>query len=374
MNQRSLHIVCHNVPWPADHGGFFDLFYKIKALREKGISIKLHCFQYGKPADDHLKEFCSEVHYYERKIGMGAISLRLPYIVNSRLNPELLRNLQRDNDPILLEGIHCCGYVRELMSNQRSVLLRLHNVEHHYYSKLAGHEKNILRKAYYAFESILLKRFENNLPKSLPVLPVSKKDEHYYRDILGFPNTMFLPVFIPFRIRQDIAGPGDFALYHGNLAISENEKAVEWMLENIREVNLMIAGRDPSSRLRNLIRRKANITLVANPSDAELEKLISNAQVNVLPSFNSTGLKLKLIHALFRGNHCITNEEGAVGSGVEDIVAKGPNDQLPELVKKFMKLSFTESELNRRNILLQTLFDNAKNADWLIQLIWKRYQ
>jgi hypothetical protein len=45
---KTLHIICHDVPWPADYGGVVDLFYKIKALHDEGVKIKLHCFDYGR--------------------------------------------------------------------------------------------------------------------------------------------------------------------------------------------------------------------------------------------------------------------------------------------------------------------------------------
>ena len=35
-NEKKLHIICHDVPWPADYGGVVDLFYKLK-LEDKII-------------------------------------------------------------------------------------------------------------------------------------------------------------------------------------------------------------------------------------------------------------------------------------------------------------------------------------------------
>ena len=48
MEERHLHIICLDVPYPVDYGGVFDLFYKIKTLHELGIKIHLHCFEYGR--------------------------------------------------------------------------------------------------------------------------------------------------------------------------------------------------------------------------------------------------------------------------------------------------------------------------------------
>src|SRR5688572_11291711 len=95
--QKLLHIICHDVPWPADYGGVVDLFYKIKALHDEGVKIKLHCFDYGRGHQDELSKYCEEVNYYQRLSKWKSISLSKPYIVRSRENPLLLENLLKDD-------------------------------------------------------------------------------------------------------------------------------------------------------------------------------------------------------------------------------------------------------------------------------------
>ena len=64
---KHLHIVCHDVPWPVDHGGYADLFYKIIALYNSGIKIHLHCFTSGRGKAEELNKYCYSVNYYKRK-------------------------------------------------------------------------------------------------------------------------------------------------------------------------------------------------------------------------------------------------------------------------------------------------------------------
>ena len=54
--------------------------------------------------------------------------------------------------------------------------------------------------------------------------------------------------------------------------------------------------------------QNSNTRLVANPTEQELNELIKEAQINILPSFNVTGIKIKLMNALYNGRHCITND------------------------------------------------------------------
>ena len=59
-----------------------------------------------------------------------------------------------------------------------------------------------------------------------------------------------------------------------------------------------------------------------------MQDLISKAQVNILPSFNCTGVKLKLLNALFNGRHCIVNQDAVEGTGLESTchIATGADD------------------------------------------------
>src|SRR5436190_4283124 len=90
---KHLHIISLNVPYPVDYGGVYDLFYKLPALKQQGIKIHLHCFEYGRGEQPALNEYCEKVYYYKRLSGLSGLSLHLPYIVASRKNEKLLQRL-----------------------------------------------------------------------------------------------------------------------------------------------------------------------------------------------------------------------------------------------------------------------------------------
>jgi hypothetical protein len=374
-SEKRLHIICHAIPWPADYGGVVDLFYKIKALHAEGVKIKLHCFLYGERKEqDELNNYCEVVYYYKRLTGWKGMSISKPYIVQSRANPLLLKNLLLDDDPVLMEGIHCTAFLPELINQNRKVFLRLHNVESVYYSKLFRYEKKLFRKIYLLNESVFLKKYEKRLPEDLPVFSVSQNDAGHYADYFKKNNVNYLPVFIPNTGVKGIEGMGDYCLYHGNLAIAENEKAAIWLLKNVfSKINFpfVIAGRNPSARLKRKADKIKNARILANPSGIEIDELIAKAQIHVLPSFNNTGVKLKLINALFNGRHCVVNEAAVEGSGLDAACHIGINaNAIASIITQLYHLPFTEEELNLRKKLLPALFDNQKNARRLIQWIW----
>jgi hypothetical protein len=108
---KELHLISFNVPYPADYGGVIDVFYKIKALKKAGVKVHLHTFQYGREEADILSSLCEEVYYYKRKLYKDPFFSKLPYIVATRANDELLSNLLKDRHPIIFEGIHCCYFI-----------------------------------------------------------------------------------------------------------------------------------------------------------------------------------------------------------------------------------------------------------------------
>ncbi|MBO9661174.1 MAG: mannosyltransferase, partial [Chitinophagaceae bacterium] len=129
MNKH-LHIVCLDTPWPADYGGAIDMMNRIMNLHELGIRIHLHYFNYNeRGTPNELNQFCESIHVYPRETFRNSFSFKTPFIVASRINDELIQRLSADNYPILLEGIHCTGILRNMDISDRKVIIRMHNEE-----------------------------------------------------------------------------------------------------------------------------------------------------------------------------------------------------------------------------------------------------
>ncbi len=371
---KHLHIITHDVPWPADYGGVVDLFYKIKSLHTLGIKIHLHCYHKGKEPQQELLKYCVSVDYYKRKQHLAAFSLINPYIVQSRSDKKLLQRLQQDDYPVLMEGIHCTYLLKKGLLKGHKTFVRLHNVEYKYYRQLAKHETNILKKIYYLHESILLKKYEHAIANKAVFWPVSIDDTDLYKRKFHAQQIDFLPVFLPWKEISTKPGKGCFCLYHGNLEINENEKAADWLLNNVfdtLEIPFVIAGRNPSLPLQTLAHAHMHTCMTVNPTDADMQDMISKAQVNILPSFNKTGVKLKLMNAMFNGRHCLVNEAGIEGTGLEGLchVAGSAADFKKKIAGLFQQ-EFTEAQLLQRKESLEHLYNNEKNARQLIAWIY----
>lgn len=373
MPEKHLHIVCLDVPYPVDYGGVVDLFYKIRALHAAGILIHLHCFEYGRGEQPELNKYCAEVHYYQRNKGHKGFSNCVPYIVASRSSEALIERLLQDDYPILLEGIHCTWPLYSDQLSGRKIMLRLHNVECAYYRQLFRHERSLLKKLYFYHESRLLKRYEAQLANRVPIIAVAENDVLLYKEQFGAAAITYLPVFVPFQQIESEEGVGTYCLYHGNLSVAENEKAAIWLLEKVfckLKIPFIIAGKNPSSRLKRIAQQRCHTCLVENPSEQEMHDLIARAQINVLPSFNATGVKLKLLNALYNGRHCVVNEAAVAQTGLESACHIGNNPRaFQEIIMQLYRHVFSEEEIRLREKLLSSTYDNDYNARELIRMI-----
>lgn len=370
-----LHIVCLDVPYPVDYGGVFDLFYKIKSLSEAGVSIHLHCFEYGRGPQAILNNYCVEVNYYNRIKGFSSLPFATPYMVLSRANEALLNRLRQDNYPVLLEGIHCTYFLSTGQLPGSRCYVRLHNVEFQYYRQLAHTSTSFFKKLYFFWESRVLKKYERSLKDKATFWTVTPKDRDVFIDQFGYTRIDYLPLYLPEYNPDWIGGKGNYCLYHGNLSVPENEQAAVWLLKNVfNKVHMpfIIAGKNPTEHLKKLAHEYDHVCIVSNPDEKEMQELIKKAHINILPSLNETGIKLKLINALYNGRHCLVNSAGVDGSGLNEccVIANSAED-MQRQVNRLFNEAYTEKDFRMRMEKLRSTFNNEGIAQQMIASIFK---
>jgi glycosyltransferase involved in cell wall biosynthesis len=365
-----VHIVCLDAPAPPDYGGAIDMFFKIKELA-KSCEVILHYFNYNKKRGiQGLETYCREIHSYERKTILQSFPFRTPYIINSRINNLLIDRLNKDVYPVLLEGIHCCGIIPYL-SKHRKIVARMHNDEAEYYQKLAATEKNIFKKLYHLNEARLLEKYQRHLHDNIPLACVSHSDIEVFRKKYNKRHSYYIPSFTPWQQLIPLEGAGNYCLYHGNIGVSENRKMAEWLIKNVfagSGISFRIAGK--TAKVLSDFSKYDNIHLHSDPSDEDLDDLIRNAHVNILPSLNNTGLKLKMLHALFMGRHCITNDAGVDGTDLRAAVnIANTAEEYRSAIAELFATPFTNAMAVQRQPLLD-IYSNEKNAIALTALLY----
>ena len=346
------------------------MYYKVKALAAAGIKIVLHYFDYHDRDISPLTPYCIEINAYKRKSILQCRSLALPYIICSRINERLITRLNEDEFPVLLEGLHCAGVLPYLQKQSR-VKLRMHNDEAVYYHSLAALEKNSLKKRYFSLEAKRLQQFQSRMQKDIGIFCLAETDMHILQQKHQFKALHFVPCFIPWQQVSGQTGKGNYCLYHGNLAVSENEAAALWLIKNVfsqTKIPFVIAGNGISAELRSVAKNQKHIKLLNNLPVDELNGVIRDAHINILPSVNNTGVKLKLLHAVLEGRFCITNDNGINGSGISGVHVANTPEAYIRLVEDLYKQDFTSDHIAERKPV-EVLYNNKANAEKLIRLL-----
>lgn len=374
MPEKHLHIISFDIPYPPNYGGVIDVFYKIKALHSAGIKIHLHCIEYpGRDRTTELNKYCFSVDYYRRKTGILSALSQKPYIVSSRRSKNLMETLVKDDYPILFEGLHSCYYLNDKRLRKRFKIYRESNIEHRYYINLCKAERNLLNKTYYLTESIKLKAYQNTLRHADLMLAVSKSDTEYLKSKFPKNHIEYLPSFHANNDFNIEAGKGDYVLYHGNIEVPENALAAEFLLKNVfndLSIPLIIAGMNPPEKIIRLAEQFNKTSIIANPDDQEMFSLIQNAQINILITFQATGLKLKLLNTLYNGRHCLVNDKMLNGTSLDSLCLVGNDaEALKSKIKAVFDTEFDINEINQRKEILNRQYCNKTNAEKLIGLI-----
>lgn len=371
LAERHLHIVSFDVPAPPDYGGVIDVYHKAEALAGLGVRVHLHCYTYGRKPSEELERFCASVHYYPRSTSKHLLFSSLPYVVVSRRSDELLDRLAMDEHPILFEGLHSCYFLGDPRLSGRQRLVRTHNVEHDYYDALAKAERGTFKRTYFTQEARKLKRFEPVLSEADALLAISPNDQAYFA--AHFPRVVHVPAFHP-SARVDVPGGlGRFCLYHGALSVPENDQAALFLVNEVFNelpVPLVIAGSGASKELRAAVARSTNVKLRENIPTAEITELVRQAQVNVLPTFQATGIKLKLLLCLFTGRHVVCNSPMVKDTGLEDLCLVHDDPEHMRLsIQACMAKPANGSTLERRIAVLEERFSNRRNAQAIVDLL-----
>ncbi len=368
-----LNIICFDVPFPADYGGAIEEFYKLKALHELGIKIYLHCFVYGdRKEQEEIEKYCEKVYYYERKRSLKYMFSNFPFIVKSRMQEKLLHNLADNNFPILFDGTHSTGFLNHPTLKERKKVVRLHNIEWIYYSILFHSSFTAKEKLFYFLEYKKLRKYDKYLANADALSCLSQTDFEYYED--KFPDKTSLEfVFHENETVSCKGGKGNYILYHGNLSLLDNYQIILDLLQNeLKDCKhrIIISGKNPDKSLTDFVKDKTNVQLISNPTNQVLNELMENAHICLAMAKNPSGVKLKLINSLFKTRFVISNEYALNGSNLDTLCIVPELAEFATVVDNIMEQLFTEEDITTRKTVLSEKYNNLKNAQQLINLIF----
>lgn len=314
--KKKIQLVSFDNPFPANYGGVIDVYYKIIALYEQGISIDLHLYGTRTAAShQELEKYCDAIYYYPRGSFFRGLFSSDPFRIATRKHKLLTQRLIATEAPVLFEGLQSCASIDKLKHHK--VFVRAHNIEHTYFYKLAQSESNWLKKTLYYREAKKLKTFENKLAHAAGVFTIAPHEQRYFQS--HYKNAHYIPAFHEANFNRDFKTPEKpFILYHGDLRIADNIKAAYFLIEVYKNTphQLVIAGSAADEKLIKTIGQYPNIQHNPIPTQAALDTLLQSAHINTLLTFQHTGIKLKLLNTLYKGKHLICNTMMTADTGL----------------------------------------------------------
>jgi glycosyltransferase involved in cell wall biosynthesis len=373
LSKAKIHIVSFDIPYPANAGGAIDVYYKDKNLSEAGCEVYLHCYEYGsRTPQPILEQYCNKVWYYKRHTGLSGLSATMPYIVSSRKGDELLANLLLIDAPILFEGVHTTFYLSHPSLKDRLKLVRTQNVEQEYYKGLKGKATSLLSKVYFAYEAMMLSVYENKMSEADAFLTVSLYDQRFFAHKYPHKPVYFVPSFHSYSNVAIVVGRGDFCLYHANLGHPENQEVLQFLLQEVvphSAIRFVIAGRNPSEQVINRCKELSNCALINNPDDEVMHQLIQDAHIHVLPTFQESGIKLKLLSSLFGGRYILVNKSMLFGTDFSNVchIAE-TGKEFVSIINKLATVPFAQEDIEKRKIAM-VRYTNSVNAQNIINIL-----
>ena len=293
--------------------------------------------------------------------------------MQSRSNKSLITNLQAVKAPILFEGLHTTHALLKNSFKGQRTFVRTHNIEHLYYKGLSNSSLSVFKKIFYSIEAFKLKKYERILNITDGILTISPFEQQYFSTQYLTP-CKYIPVFHENSTVRDANNSKKQVLYHGDLRLSDNIKAALYLITVYKntEIQFIIASSCENKKVLQEINKYANCVFTSIKNGVQISKLINESQVNALVTFQKTGIKLKLINALYSGSFVITNHLMVEDTGLENTceTAKDKGTFLSK-TKTLLEASFSlkNRELRRANL---SSFHTETSAKKIIDFIFKQ--
>ena len=368
MQNKNLHIISFDNPFPPNYGGIIDVFYKIKALHALGFKIHLHCFYDSRnTVSPELKAVTEEVYLYKKNKNSFFFFSTVPFSVKSRFHNNLVKNIAKIDAPIFFEGLQTTMLLRKV-SLQNKKYLRLHNLESNFYRGMTSSETNWFKKIIFYFESKKYKIYQNLLNQFDQVFAISNYEYNAVKAVTE--KVTYLPVFHGNTKMATLSDYGNYAFYHGDLRLSDNKKAAQFVIEIFKEIpeySLIIASSNGKEFIENQVKDFSNINFVSIENEKHLDMLLEKAHINVMLSFQQSGTKLKVINSLFKSRFCLINKNMVDDQRILELCEIASfKEEFILKIKQLIVKPFLDNK--NREVLLLDVLNDAKNANVILEL------
>ncbi len=326
QTKMKIAVVSGFIPFPPIFGGAIDIWERIKGLHALGHEVDLIATDKINPT----KEQIDEMALYTKRFFFARRQNKLYQLFSNQplqmLSRKALKNIQvhQSYDLIILESEFCWPFLLNRSVSYKNSVVRVHNIEHHYFKVLGESATSLKEKCYYKIEASKIKQLSN--------LVFSKVNKLWFisKDDLTQVNLLEKSTFMPFPINENFIHPtkktGNNVVFMGSLFMQNNIFGLDWFLKNVHPLlqkelpnyHFYIVGslKENHQEVQRKYSNLANVSFIVNTPC--LKEYYQKANVFVNPMFHGSGVKVKSVNALVNGIPLVSTSIGAEGIGLTD--------------------------------------------------------
>ncbi len=390
---KKILFLTPTLPFPPHSGGVIKSNKVIHFLSEK-YAVTVACFLKNDDSQ-YQNEFLNQIKLDD----FYAIPLDIPRNFKTFIRSNIQSiplNLYRNQSPIFKEKIQaiistfevvfCDHYVmfQYIPTDYKGkIVLHQHNCEYLIWKRYATVEQNILKKWALLNQAWRIKKYEQQICKRAHTILAAPNDmdelvkigadktKFYETYHLGDDSLLALPDLIHNHQHATL-------LYIGTLSWEANIDGLIWFYEHVwhlvkakyPSIQLYIIGKNPDARLKEIAAKDAQIILTGFVKD--VEPYFQMASVFITPLRFGSGIKVKVINALYRGIPCVTTSIGTEGLKTKDehdIFCKDTPSEFAAAidilltdVSKWQQISTQSRKLARQHYTWKAVLENIENA------------
>lgn len=327
--------LCHKPPYPSYDGGSMAMHSLSKGLAENGVELKVLSFAtYKHPSpihalnQDYIEQFSPEYMPVAAKTDaltfLASLFSKWPFVFyryySKSIENKLIELLKTPFDAVVFDGLYTAVYLDVVLKHSHAkCVYRAHNVEHSLWQQKAQNQSNSLNSALFNYFAKQVYSFEKStLQKTHALAAISKTDQN---QLLAISSKQLPAAHIPFGYIPPTSLQANKQNEHigfiGALNWQPNIEALHWFLTTIwptvlgvnPNAQFHVAGRDNTSGI-NFSTYK-NLHYWGEVDD--LQDFYNAVSVIVVPLKTGSGVRIKIIEALYQQKAVVSTTKGAEG-------------------------------------------------------------
>tara|TARA_R110002050_G_scaffold109799_1_gene221316 strand:- start:34284 stop:35477 length:1194 start_codon:yes stop_codon:yes gene_type:complete len=387
--------ICHKMPFPPNDGGTLATYQLSKAMLGMGWNVKVLGLSTKKhphtdlPLDTVFNKTNPEYVKIDTTPTLGGLLSGIwsnsNYIVTRFYDPDfetlILKTVKESKyDIIVFEGTFTALYLDKIKRISKALMvMRSHNVEFQLWEDRLLNESNSLKRFLLKAPVKQLKEYELSVIKKFDVVgTISMSDKAFFNSYVGLQKTIYIPfgISLPDEIVIDDDTKNKI-VFLGALDWEPNIHGLQWFLTEVwptikeknPNVEFFIGGRNaPESFGKNL---PEGVVFKGEVSDAH--SFILSGKLMVVPLFEASGIRIKIIEGLALGQVICTTTKGAQGIPAQNekdlLIADTPKQMAREILETLRSDEACTTISKHARILAEKEFDITNSQKALLNLV-----